>query len=144
MSDEGSKIFIDESWKERVQREQEEARQKQAEAPPQKAEEEIVEEYQASFEMLVRSLMAETMMALGMIAPQDANEVMVDLERAKFSIDMLEVLRKKTAGNLTPEEEGMLKEGITRLQSYYMALVQHLQEQEMQRAGINLQDFRRP
>jgi len=144
MPDEEPKIIIDESWKDRVQREKEEARQK-VETEPAPAAEAPAEpgEQQASFVTLMSALVTETMLALGLIAQRDANEVYIDLEHAKFMIDTLIVLRTKTAGNLTPEEEGGLKEAITRLQSYYVAMVQHLQEQEMQRAGINLQDLQK-
>ena len=143
MPDEEPKIIVDESWKDRVQREKEEARLKvETEPAPAEAPEEPGEQ-QASFVTLMSALVTETMLALGLIAQRDANEVYIDLEHAKFMIDTLIVLRTKTAGNLSPEEEGGLKEAITRLQSYYVAMVQHLQEQEMQRAGINLQDLRK-
>jgi len=143
MPDEGPKIIIDEGWKERVQREKEQTVQ-EPDVAPQAEETEEGGPRKASFDTLLGAMVTEAMFSLGLIAPNGNNEVMIDLDHAQFMIDTLIVLRDKTAGNLTAEEEGALKESIARLQNYYVAIMQYLQEQEMQRAGINLQDFRQP
>ncbi len=69
---------------------------------------------------------------------------MVNLDQAKFTIDMLEVLREKTKGNLTPDEKAHLDEAISELQHLYVARVQQFQEQAMRDAGIDLNNLKNP
>jgi hypothetical protein len=163
MADEEKKIFIDEDWKAQVQREKEEAAARKAAAaseedtkaaaaseedaivpetvpePAEDGEEALLE---ASFEALVGSLATQCMFSLGLIAPQGAQQVMVDLDQAKFSIDTLVVLREKTRGNLSAEEEGALTEAVSELQRVYTARVQQFQDQEMRQAGVDLTNLR--
>jgi len=146
MPDDEPKIIIDEDWKSQVQREKEEAAEKAQEAEPaeQAAEaDQAVAAEEASFSGLVSTLAAQAMFALGVIAPRDAKEVTVNLDQAKYLIDTLQVLRDKTAGNLTPEEEGGLKEALAELQRLYVGRVQQIQEQAMRQAGINPQELSR-
>lgn len=42
-------------------------------------------------------------------APETMTEAPVDLAQAKFSIDLLRVLKEKTEGNRTPEESRLLE-----------------------------------
>lgn len=137
MSDEDPKIFVDEDWKGKVEREREEAR-KAVEEPgsdePESAEPAVPET--ASFEALVSGLTMQAMHALGAMAPQDAKEVMVDLPEAKYLIDMLLVLRDKTKGNLTPQEQGFLSQTLAELQQGFVIRSQQLQEAAMRNAGF--------
>ena len=145
MADE-PKIFIDEDWKARAQREKEEL-QKRAEAeaaartaapvvpsapdsPSALAEGELPSElgpddtglggeeiegeepYEANFDALLSSLATQTMFALGVIPQQDGGQVMINLDQAKFTIDILAMLHGKTKGNLTAEEQAMRQSGI--------------------------------
>ncbi len=149
MADEEKKIIIDEDWKAQVQREREEARAKNQDAPesPEEAgdEDAVGEEVlQASFDALVGSLATQAMFALGVIAAEGQRQVMVNLDQAKFTIDMLEVLREKTKGNLTPDEKAHLDEAISELQHLYVARVQQFQEQAMRDAGIDLNNLKNP
>ena len=133
MADE-PKIIIDEDWKSQVQREKEEAAKKAEEAP----EEQAPEAEEASFEGLISGLAMQAMIALGVLAPRDAKEVMVDLRGAKYVIDLLIVLRDKTKGNLTPEEQGYLAESLADLQNTYVLRSQQLQDAALRQAGIDL------
>lgn len=134
--DDKPKIIIDEDWKTQVQREKEEARKKAEEAP--KPEEKAAPEAEeASFEGLVSGLAMQAMIALGVLAPRDAKEVMIDLRGAKYVIDLLIVLRDKTKGNLTPEEQGYLAESLADLQQTYVLRSQQLQEAALHQAGID-------
>lgn len=47
-------------------------------------------------------------MHLGAIPHPETGQVQVDLVIAKHSIDMLSMLEKKTTGNLSPNEAGLL------------------------------------
>ncbi len=140
MADE-PKIFIDEDWKAQVQREKEEAQHK-AESAPEEGEagegETMPEPGEPSFAGLLQSLAAQCAYALGLIAQKDANQIMVDIVEAKYCIDTLMMLRAKTKGNLTPEEEGMLANMIAELQQVYVVRAQQVQETELKKAGIDL------
>jgi len=139
MADEEPKIIIDEDWKEQVRRERE-----QASKEPQESAEETgaEEEAEASpFAALVQSLATQALFALGLIAPQDAQQVTVDLPQAQWLIDMLMALREKTKGNLTPEEEGQLTETVAELQRAYMVRAQQAQEAALKNSGVNPQDL---
>lgn len=61
-----------------------------------------------AFENLVRSLAQNAAMLLGGYADPRTGQPMLDLEGAKEMIDMLDVLREKTRGNLAPEEDTLL------------------------------------
>lgn len=57
---------------------------------------------------------------LGKVANPMTGKVEKNLEHAKHSIDMLIMLRDKTKGNLTQEEEKTLREIIANLQMNYV------------------------
>ena len=137
-----AKIFVDEDWKAQVQREREAAKQ-QVEATPEAAEGEAAADADglpegASFMGLVSSLATQCMFSLGLIAPQGQQQVMVDLDQAQYLLDTMNVLLEKTKGNLTPEEEGSLKQAISELGEVYIARVQQFQEETIRQAGKNL------
>jgi hypothetical protein len=135
MSDEEPRIFVDEDWKAKVQREREEAKKISEEQPERPAEEAKPPEG-ASFEALISSLTMQAMVALGVMAPKDAKEVLVDLIEAKYLIDMLMMLRDKTKGNLTPKEQGFLSETLAELQQGYVVRSQQVQEAALRNAGV--------
>jgi len=138
MADENDpKIIIDEDWKAQIQREKEQAQE--ADTPDAKEEEErprgLPEE--VSFETVVSTLGMQAIMALGMVAPRGAEQVQVDLPGAKVLIDMLMVLRDKTKGNLTPEEEGYLTQTLADLQQGYLVRSQQIQEETLRSSSID-------
>lgn len=140
MADE-PKIFVDEDWKAQVQREREAAAAKAQEAVPEVAAPEGDAEQgpePASFMGLVSTLAAQCMFALGLIAQPGATQVMVDLDQAQYLLDTLEMLHAKTQGNLSPEEEGALKQAMSELGEVYIARVQQFQEETIRRAGADL------
>ena len=138
MADE-PKIFIDEDWKAQVQREKEQARQTaDTSAPEGDAGAAEPQADEPSFAGLLQSLAAQCAYSLGLIAQRDAQQVMVDLVEAKYCIDTLIMLRGKTKGNLTPEEEGLLTNTIGELQQVYVVRAQQVQEAQLKQAGIDL------
>jgi hypothetical protein len=72
---------------------------------------------------LVQSLQMGAMIGLGMLQGRDGKRPPVDLPAAKDAIDLLGILQEKTKGNLTKEEEGVLREGLYHLRMGYMAMV---------------------
>lgn len=145
MSDE-KKIFIDEDWKAQVQREKELAKQKAEEEPPAAEEGEESaggeQNIEASFAGLLQSLATQCLFALGLIAPPNAKEVTIDLVQAQFVIDTLAMLREKTKGNLTDEEDGALTEAISELQRAYVARAQQAQEAALKQSGVDMNNLR--
>jgi hypothetical protein len=86
----------------------------------------------------------QAMVALGVMAPKDAKEVLVDLNEAKYLIDMLMMLRDKTKGNLTPKEQGFLSETLAELQQGYVVRSQQVQEAALRNAGVMPPDVTLP
>jgi len=60
------------------------------------------------FQTFVISLGSSALMHMGAIPHPDSGRAELDLGLAKHSIDVLSMLEKKTAGNLTPTEAGIL------------------------------------
>lgn len=145
MSEDGPKIFIDEGWKAQVQREKEEAAKKAAAAPAAEApgedaapSDDVALDYdpeQASFPALVGSLATQAMFALGLIADQESGQVMVNLDAARYTLDLLTVLIEKTQGNLSGDESKMLLQTTGELEQAFAVRVQQFQEQAMRQSG---------
>ena len=70
------------------------------------------------------SLGFQAMIFLGEIPHPMTNQIERNLEQAKFIIDTLIMLREKTKGNLTKQEEDMLNASIYELQMKYVELLQ--------------------
>jgi hypothetical protein len=67
----------------------------------------------ADFDFLVFSLRMQAEVNLGLIPMEEGDEP--DLELARHSFDMLQVLQEKTKGNLTSEEKVALDSSVTEL-----------------------------
>jgi hypothetical protein len=61
------------------------------------------------------------MMLLGKVAHPETGQIIQDLEAAKMFIDQLEMLEVKTKGNLSRQEDGLLKQALAAL---HMAFVE--------------------
>jgi hypothetical protein len=108
------KIIIDEDWKSQVQAEKEQAAKAQQASPSQPTADEAggaagVSMPPASLEMLLTMLATEALMALGQMPHPMTGEFHVDRNQAKYLIDMIEMLRDKTKGNLTVPEEQLIE-----------------------------------
>ena len=77
----------------------------------------------AGFTSLVIMLSSSAWMGLGKIADPVSGEVKKDLTGARYSIDVLAMLREKTKGNLNREEERLLNGMIADLQANYAEAV---------------------
>lgn len=74
------------------------------------------ENMEASFSMLLMSIASSAAMALGLTPDPSTGTVQKDKNLARFNIDLLVVLKEKTKGNLSKEEEQFLNSLITDLQ----------------------------
>ncbi len=77
---------------------------------------------QALFFNLLNMLAVEAAMNLGLMEVQPGVRSPVDLESARQIIDMLGMLKEKTAGNLTNEEEGLMEQVLADLRMQFVAL----------------------
>lgn len=101
---------VDESWKEQVDKG--------------KVEENTPEEKDlpVDFGLFISSLSMQALVLLGEIPNPATKQKEPDLSQAKYIIDTLDMLRQKTKGNLTKEEEEGLEEVIYHLRIKYVSL----------------------
>jgi hypothetical protein len=64
----------------------------------------------ATFEFLIHTLFTQALMALGRIPNPITKQSVVNMATARHFVDMLSMLEKKTAGNLTEDERRHLEE----------------------------------
>jgi hypothetical protein len=78
---------------------------------------------EANFTSLVLTLSSSAWVALGKVADPVSGEIKKDLRGAKLTIDLLMMLREKTRGNLSGDEERLLNAIISDLQGNYAETV---------------------
>lgn len=135
MADEEKKLIIDEDWKQQAQREKEVlAAKEEEEKKKQAAEEEEAGPHgplpQGNFAALVSMLTTQALFALGLIRVRGEEERTPDLEMARYNIDMLETLAEKTKGNLTAQEQKMLKDTLSDLRMGFVSVANQLAGQQ--------------
>ncbi len=82
-----------------------------------------------AFENLVRMLGSNAAMVLGAYADPRTGQPMIDPEAARELIDMLDALREKTRGNLSPEEDALLLDLLGKLKMTYLEVNQAIAAQ---------------
>ena len=82
----------------------------------------------ASFVSFLMSIASNAASALGMMEHPVTHAREVDIELGKHWIDILGMLEKKTAGNLTPQEARMLTGLLSDLRMQYVSLVNSPQQ----------------
>lgn len=130
------KIIIDEDWKSQVQAEKEAASEPptaaSTEADAQTSSAQAAEPNEpgtaddpqmppASLEMLLTTLATEAMMSLGQLPHPVTGETVVRRNQAKYLIDTIEVVKEKTAGNLSDEEDKGLEGLLHQLRMAFVA-----------------------
>lgn len=76
----------------------------------------------ARFDFFIATLVMEAHIALGEMPHPSTGETKKNLSQARYLIDVLGVLQEKTAGNLTPEEDALLRNNLTALRTSYLRL----------------------
>lgn len=125
MSDEKPKIIVDEDWKSQVEAEKAAAKQGAAQPhSPTEADDLAADPPMppASFAMLVQSLVAEAMIALGQLPHPVTGEVMPRRNQAKYLIDTIAMLREKTLGNVAAEESAGVEQVLHQLRMAFVAM----------------------
>ena len=89
-----------------------------------------------SFQMLVDFLTRNAAAMLGGMADPRTGQAFLDLEGAREIIDMLDVLREKTKGNLAKADEDLLVEVLGSLKLTFMEISKAAAEQLQKKSGI--------
>lgn len=72
------------------------------------------------FSYLVSTFYSSAWMQMGKMANPMTNKVEKDMEQAQFTIDLLDMLKEKTEGNLTEDESKLLTRATKELKMNYM------------------------
>jgi Domain of unknown function (DUF1844) len=94
--------------------------QPRAAAPPLAADES--EEGSGGFEGVVQFLGTTAMFQLGLMQGPGGERMPPDMVSAYHTIQMLEILQRKTSGNLTPEETSLLEDILYELRMTFVEL----------------------
>jgi hypothetical protein len=87
------------------------------------------------FMNFLAGLAQQTLMQLGEIESPFTGQREVDLQGARYTIELLSTIQNKTKGNLTPEEESALKDAIHDLKMRYVEVTQEVQRQMQAQAA---------
>jgi hypothetical protein len=127
------KIIVDEDWKH-------EAQQDKDKLAAQEAEEKAQEETQGpkregplpegNLAALISMLTTQTLFALGFLQIKGEEEREPDLDLARYNIELLQALEEKTRGNLTPEEQKLLKNTLAELRMGYVSVANQSAQEE--------------
>jgi hypothetical protein len=127
------KIIIDEDWKHEAQREKEVLAAQEAQEKEKEAEEEPRRGGplpEGSLTALISMLTTQALFALGFLQIKGEEEREPDLDLARYNIEMLQAIEEKTKGNLTPEEQQLLKNTLSELRMGYVSLVNQLSSEK--------------
>jgi len=120
---------VDESWKERVEQEKSAGPQRPGPESPREAErpggdtgraapEELP---QARFDLFIQGLLMEALIALGEMPHPATRKHTANLPQARYLVDLLGVLEEKTRGNLSVDEDRLLKDAVYQLRMRYLS-----------------------
>ena len=73
--------------------------------------------------MVIQQIQNMAMMLMGKVAHPETGKFMHDVEAAKMFIDQLEMLEAKTKGNLTREEDSLMKQALTALRMSFVEAI---------------------
>ena len=114
---------VDESWKEQVEQEKRAKTPGQpgpAAQPPEPAQQdEALPE--ARFDLFISGLAMDALIALGEVPHPTTRKQTTNLVHARYLIDLLGMLEEKTRGNVSVDEERLLKDTIYQLRMRYLA-----------------------
>ncbi len=126
--DESIKKRVEESWKEQAEQEKRKVTEQVKAQPSQPAaqgkESPLVDAEglpQARFDLFLSGLVMEALVSLGDMAHPTTRRQAANLPQAKYLIDVLGILEEKTKGNLSVEEEKLLKDALYQLRMRYLS-----------------------
>lgn len=81
------------------------------------------EEDKINFSSFILGMYTHTLIFIGDMPHPETKEVQINLEAARQNIDILNVLEEKTKGNLSPEEQNLMKEVLDMLRVQYVSKI---------------------
>ena len=142
MAEESTRKKVDESWKERVEQEKQQppsaagAAQTPPSSPPLAGSATGVTggtpstgeragggEHglpEARFDLFISGLAVEALVAMGDMPHPATRKPAVDVPHARYMIDLLGIFEEKTKGNLTVDEDRLLKDTLYQLRMRYL------------------------
>ena len=114
------KIIVDDDWKAQAQAEKAKLAEQEAEAAAEAGPEGQRQIPPASFEMLVSTMVTQTMFPLGAIPDPQTGQRYMDLDVAKHHVDMLGILVEKTKGNLDEDEAKLIDQALYECRMHYV------------------------
>ena len=112
--DDAPKIHVDDDWKAQAQREKD----RLSEETKDVGEQQPLPE--PAFTEIVNLLMMQVVIGLGGMTMPDGRKLPQDLEVAKHHIDLLEILERKTAGNLDDDEQRLVSTALYELRMRFV------------------------
>jgi hypothetical protein len=125
-----NKIHVDQDWKAQAQAEKERLLKKEEEQAREKPQGQRGELPEPDFRGLVGMLASQAIMGLGAMGDPKTGRVIIDLEGARFAIDLLAMLEAKTKGNLDAEEDKDLTQVLAELRNQYVHISQLVAKQQ--------------
>ena len=119
--DEQVKKKVDESWKDQVQQERQADPVAGAPAKTQEPAPSEQEMPEAKFDLFLSGLAMDALIALGDMPHPAARKQAVNLVHARYLVDLLGMIEEKTRGNLTADEERLMKDTLYQLRMRYLA-----------------------
>ena len=108
-------------------------------AAPEKPAQTAAEQQQTKiFMTFLAGLAQQALMQMGEIESPFSGQREVDMQGARYTVELLNTIQIKTKGNLTPDEAQSLDEAIHDLKMRYVEVAQEVQRQmqaQMQKAG---------
>jgi hypothetical protein len=87
----------------------------------------MTKEAAMTFSVFVTSLIGQGLIMVGVIPNPLTGKPEKNLHHASSVIDTLDILKSKTAGNLTKEEDDLLNDGLYKLRMLYMDEIARLE-----------------
>ena len=109
--------------KRREEKREEERREEKREEERREGEKEDIPLPEVTFSNFVFSLTTQALIQLGEIQGPGSKETMKNLPLAKQTIDLIGMLKEKTSGNLTKEEEALVNTALYDLRMRYVKAV---------------------
>lgn len=130
--EEAPKLQIDSNWKAEAQAEKERLAKQEQEKEKEKATTGTSGRErppEADFKSLMGVLASQAIMSLGALGDPKTGRVVIDLEGARFSIELLSVLEEKTKGNLTDEEAKEIAQVLAELRNRFVQITHMVAQQ---------------
>ncbi len=126
------RVHVDEGWKKQVAEERERLREREQQVRAEQPERTQMPE--PTIQVFMAGLYTQTLMAMGALENPLTGEKTTDLPEAEYLIDTIAMLRDKTRGNLSEEEESYVEGLLYDLRMRYVNVADRSAETEPEKA----------